>query len=675
MTHSILGDLCQQYKPTAPTSKYAPIIYDLTTQLHEPVQSILSVLDRRANTLSKCADFNAALRDAKVMQQLSSSSAIGYLQEASIYSEQGKQRRVIDTCNQALGLVDKKDAHYATLQRIKEDAEQRQNTRIDFITKLPLDIVVTALIPLITNQYMMENKPHPHLYVCNAWLDRIVQCFGGFDYSVFRTGEFNAEKVSELVRFSQYTRTLYVDWEGEGTWLNDMLRDNDFSSLRHLHFGSKLKLNQWFVTYVYSPLYILDIPLGYSDPLGSILRSVGGTLTHFQANMEPMLLLPVSEIILVCPNLVSLDVQLPNDADFSTLPMSTWPKLTELSIFGAEEDISCDQIIGIWKRFPSLKKLCLHPCQDIESALVVTNHFPSMRRLELEINEMGIRLVFEDQGHHSEEPGVTNLSLSCNQMSIDNTYEHVTSLLQKHHKTLEHMEWDVDRSIHGMDLQDIKYPRLTTLFLHTSGWWIPRNAPMLEDLNVEANIIKSNPEVIRTIPPKLKKLSFGLPRNIGSSIKQSLSHLGRLSQLRQLDMNLYRPSNISHIFDTSTSLQHLQRLRLKLRDNLDFYEMDGFVEGLVKECPHLVCLEVDCDNALPTYFVDALKPLEHLKQLAIPIKSVADDGSLWKAIESITQLEQIRIYPRTAANLDDIRHLKKQRPDLHITLDEYFRHF
>lgn len=103
--------------------------------------------------------------------------------------------------------------------------------------------------------------------------------------------------------------------------------------------------------------------------------------------------------------------------------------------------------------------------------------------------------------------------------------------------------------------------------------------------------------------------------------------------------------------------------------------MDGFIEGLVKECPHLVCLEVGCANALPTSFVDALKHLEHLKRLAIPIKSVADDGSLWKAIESVTQLEEIRIYPRTAANLDDVRHLKKQRPDLHITLDEGFRRF
>lgn len=132
-------------------------------------------------------------------------------------------------------------------------------------------------------------------------------------------------------------------------------------------------------------------------------------------------------------------------------------------------------------------------------------------------------------------------------MSIDNTYEHVTSLLQKHHKTLEHMEWDVDRSIHGMDLQDIKYPRLTTLVLYVSGWWIPRNAPMLEELEVGANIIKYNSEVIRTIPPTLKKLSFGLPRNIGSSIKKSLSHLGRLSQLRELDMN-YTVLAISVIF-------------------------------------------------------------------------------------------------------------------------------
>lgn len=240
MTHSILSDLCQQHKPTAPTSKYAPIVYDSTTQLHEPVQSILSVLDRRANAFTKCADFNAALRDANVMQQLSSSSAIGYLREASIYSEQGKQRCVIDTCTQALNVVDTMDTHYDALQRLKMDAEQRQDKKIDFISQLPLDIVVTALIPLIMDQHMSASAPRPYLYVCQGWLDRIVQCLGGFDFSVIGASEFNMEKVSELVRFSRYTRTLYVDWIGEGTWLNDMLRDNDFSSLRDLQLGSKL---------------------------------------------------------------------------------------------------------------------------------------------------------------------------------------------------------------------------------------------------------------------------------------------------------------------------------------------------------------------------------------------------------------------------------------------------
>lgn len=391
--------------------------------------------------------------------------------------------------------------------------------------------------------------------------------------------------------------------------------------------------------------------------------------------MECGLLIPVSDIILICPNLVSLDVHLSNDANFCSLPMSTWPNLNELSIFAAEEDISCEQVIGIWKRFPSLKKLSLHPCSDIESALVVTDHFPSMRRLELEIDDVGIRIIYEDEGQHFEELGITNLCVSCNQMSIDNTYECVTSLLQKHHKTLEQMEWHVDPSINGMDLQDIKYPRLTTLILFTSGWWIPRNAPLLEQLQIEPSIIKYNPEVIRTIPPNLKRLSFEFPRNIGSSIKQSPCRLGQLPQLRQLDMNLSLPQDISHIFDGSFCLDQLQRLKLWFRDDLDSYQMEGFIEGLVKGCPHLLCLEVECGNAPPTSFVNALNPLEHLKQLAISIKAVDDDGSFWKAIQSFTHLQSIRVYPCMAANMDDIRHLKKQRPDLHITLDPYFTRF
>lgn len=66
------------------------------------------------------------------------------------------------------------------------------------------------------------------------------------------------ENVSELVRFSRYARNLYVHRDGQGTWLNDMLRDNDFSSLRELEFGSELnsklfQLQMLIVVYVSHP--------------------------------------------------------------------------------------------------------------------------------------------------------------------------------------------------------------------------------------------------------------------------------------------------------------------------------------------------------------------------------------------------------------------------------------
>ncbi|CDH60964.1 predicted protein [Lichtheimia corymbifera JMRC:FSU:9682] len=91
MTVPIWSDLCKQPNLTASTEKYAKLVYDSTTELHEPIQSILSALDRRAIGLSKCANFESALRDAKVMQQLSPASALGYTREAIINREQGKQ--------------------------------------------------------------------------------------------------------------------------------------------------------------------------------------------------------------------------------------------------------------------------------------------------------------------------------------------------------------------------------------------------------------------------------------------------------------------------------------------------------------------------------------------------------------------------------------------------------
>lgn len=88
MSRSLLKDLCRQPTLTAASSeKYAKLVHDATVQLqqiHDSTtrrypsrESTLPALDLRAMTLTKTANFDSTLDDAKAMQQIWSSSDLG----------------------------------------------------------------------------------------------------------------------------------------------------------------------------------------------------------------------------------------------------------------------------------------------------------------------------------------------------------------------------------------------------------------------------------------------------------------------------------------------------------------------------------------------------------------------------------------------------------------------
>ncbi|CDH57625.1 predicted protein [Lichtheimia corymbifera JMRC:FSU:9682] len=317
MEGSTWTGLCKQPTLKASSEKYAQLVYDSTIQLNQSLEPILSALDRRAIGLTKCANFESALRDAKVMQQILPSSALGYIREAGIYSEQGRQLQVIDTCNHGLSMVDTMDTHYATLERAKMDAEQRQNnTRIDFIGKLPVDIVITTLIPMFMyDAHMYSLKPSPYLLVSNAWRDRIVECFGGLNFLVGYSGEQHDNECLNVAKFARQTKGLRLSSYSQGTWLSDLLSENDFCSL------------QFSNTHVH--------------PFVSSLESISNTLTNLDILLDGAVL-HIPTIVKACPNLTSLCIHDTPDVDVSSLPMTTWPALTTLSLTFSHTDIVVD---------------------------------------------------------------------------------------------------------------------------------------------------------------------------------------------------------------------------------------------------------------------------------------------------------------------------------------------
>ncbi|KAI7874113.1 hypothetical protein K492DRAFT_200217 [Lichtheimia hyalospora FSU 10163] len=527
------------------------------------------------------------------------------------------------------------------LQGTQEDSERR----IDFISQLPAELAMRKLIPmLMDNDRLDPSVPCPYLYVSKLWRDRIIQSLDGLRFSICWQQE--DQRCSELVQFAQHTKTLSIDCYEE--WMSDLLRDNDFSSLE------KITIN--------------DISDEHSDGFVSSMKSIS-TLTHVSLKFGSI---SIPNLVLTCPHRQSLKMREPKHVDSYPLPTTSWSSITTLSLTAVASEISYDDVYAICKAFPYLKKLDLSPCTDIQSVLIVPEYYPSMKSLVLLIYEEGIGFIYSDQGQPCEEQGITDIAIES-EYEYSVTSEDWISLLKQHQRTLVHLEWNSWLDNNEDALYHIPFPRLKKLSFGYSAFQIPWNTPMLEELNIKADVISNCPAVLDTIPPHLKKLGLTLYPTLSfydaTIIGQYLNRIAQQQDVRlnELVLNVDRMENPDNMFDAIGSLHHLRRLMIDYSD-WNAHQLESFLETLVNGCPDLNCLKINCKNSPSTNATHTLKRLGHLKELAFSVAHMADSSTFWDSIQTLSQLECIEIYPVGAVSKFDIRYLNQHRPDIKVTV-------
>ncbi|KAJ8657586.1 hypothetical protein O0I10_006650 [Lichtheimia ornata] len=661
MTYSIWNDLCKQPVITASTEKYTKLVTNATTQLRQPIDSIMTTLNERAMGLSKCANFDAALRDANAMQQLAHSSALGYLRASSIYNEQGKRRHAVDICHKGLNVVDINDPHYAMLQRAKDDAEHYESKRFDFIMQLPVEIVITTLIPMLVDDTPLASlKPCPYLHVSNLWRDFILQHSDGLCFETgYHEEEEDMEKRSQLMRFCRHIKSLHVRRYSKGLWLYHLLSNNDFCSLREL--------------------CVDDFYSVYIDDLVPLLLSISSTLTKLTIHEGWHDMLFLVDILTACPNLVSLTMSQYDGEDLGHLPSPTWPNLQTFSIEYSNHELTREQIVRLCQCFPSLKKLHLYPCPDLESALLISRYYSLLTRMELEVYMGHVGVTYMNENNGSHHLAMTKLSVIIQDWDDEDDVVDMAPIFRQHHATLEVIEWnmEIERDYEG--LHHLTFPCLKKLSLCTSGSWILRNAPIVEELKMATIAINEDPAMLNTIPPRLKRLEFkfdnGRQLENKEAIVQYLRRVSQQSSLHEFGIRVDFSNTLGSIPDAICGLNTLQRLMIGANEDWSPYQMERFFTSLVNGCPSLSCLEIDCMNAPSTYSLDTLKRLERLKQFAFSIKDTDGYDSFWHSLRTFSQLKCIQMYPANAVNKAVIRDLKAHRRDMKVIVDGIFKRF
>ncbi|CDH54808.1 predicted protein [Lichtheimia corymbifera JMRC:FSU:9682] len=322
-----------------------------TESLKKTGHQFVELLNERARLLANSAQFDAALRDAAAIRALLPGSGLGYLRMGGVYCQQGRYAAAISIYDQGLEAVPESDQYHYQLLQQRLKAIASNDKRVDFISLLPFDIVITNILPRIEPKLYSYSLYGP-LYVSRTWRDRFLQQPNGLDYyfghkdATFHTGH------DQLVRFAPNVQSLDVSMED--IELDDLFSRAHFSNLR-----------------------VLDIMCNHSTclrPVMSGLQMIAASLTHLY--ILDGYCLELRDILESCPNLVSLSMDEVN-ADAPLPPAAHYPKLTHLAIHNVSDPpLDVDTVEDILSRLPSSLSFEITPMPDSSLLPILHEHCP-----------------------------------------------------------------------------------------------------------------------------------------------------------------------------------------------------------------------------------------------------------------------------------------------------------
>ncbi|KAJ8654298.1 hypothetical protein O0I10_009993 [Lichtheimia ornata] len=275
-------------------------------ELQQCVDRQVELLYDRAMALSACAQFHKALQDATAIQALAPLSSLGYYAAGYLYMHYGYQQQAIHVLNHGLKIVSD-PTHHQRLQSARQDATKRLSMRIDFISKLPFDIVSSHIIP--REMTIPSNDAFSYLHVCKTWRERALQS------TMLQCNAHEGINERSLVKITEYSQHI------------------GHLSLREFEgfpFG-------FFLTTRFNCLRSLDVQLIFSShcaALSELFLHVGHTLEDVILILDNTLILdwiPLSVLLTYCPNLVSLQSNWITTRG-SALPDKSYPKVKKLII-------------------------------------------------------------------------------------------------------------------------------------------------------------------------------------------------------------------------------------------------------------------------------------------------------------------------------------------------------
>ncbi|KAI8144405.1 hypothetical protein BJV82DRAFT_607229 [Fennellomyces sp. T-0311] len=191
---------------------------------------LATVLNHRAYARGMQGKFDEAIDDAQRVINYQPTIAMGYLQLGNLYRMQGKQSRAIDTFETGLRCVSTDNSQYTLMIEGKEAATKQNETRVDFLAKLPLEIV-DDIIALLSQEHKSACVD-----VSTVWRRNVLRCSKAW---VALTGDDGTgdDPLSNLLPFiAPHVEHLTVNTSSDYVWQRYLfgMRNRKFSKIQSL---------------------------------------------------------------------------------------------------------------------------------------------------------------------------------------------------------------------------------------------------------------------------------------------------------------------------------------------------------------------------------------------------------------------------------------------------------
>ncbi|CDH54816.1 predicted protein [Lichtheimia corymbifera JMRC:FSU:9682] len=447
------SDLLKNTNLTAEHGNDSNRIATATETLQQTAQQFVEVINERARLLANSAQFDTALRDAAAIRALLPGSGLGYLCMGDIYCQQGRYPAAVAIYDQGLEAVPESDPYYQQLQQHHIAAITKNSKRIDFISRLPLDIVVTNILPRITPELTVVMSFEP-LDVSHAWRERILKHPKGLHFGFY--GDTFDKDQERIVQFAPYIQSL------AGSMTNFHL-DDLFS---RVHLPNLKDLD----------IYCSEATL--PPPLLRGLQMVGDSLTHL--TIQGCRHIQLFDILESSPNLVSLvaaDVELV----MPSLPSPRFPKLSHLALYDAlpilGPALTYDDMDKVLSQFPSLLSFEImrseEPMPESRVLTLLHQHCPylqelfygcrsnGLRKIEPDPNRKGVRsahLAFDGLHYYVQDDLIQFLHL--HRHSLETIYFGCSPFIDDNycHWRLENGHVVLQANDHGGDVPTLQRP-------------------------------------------------------------------------------------------------------------------------------------------------------------------------------------------------------------------------